>query len=166
MSPQSRSYLVFVVLLIVSWCVMTFTHEIGHILGGWVSGGTLTQADLVPWRMPYSFFDPNPHPLFTLWCGPMFGVIGPLAIGMVVRKKYAWFIADFCILANGMYIATAWLSGDHYLDTPKLLEHGAQPVSIILYCIVTIGVGYVRFRRDCIGVLSYVAHKASDSTVL
>ena len=92
--------------------------------------------------------------LFTLWSGPIFGAMGPAAVGMIVRKKSMWFIANFCILANGMYIATAWLSGDQYLDTPKLLEHGAHPVSIVLYCLVTIGVGYVRFRRDCIGVLS------------
>lgn len=154
-SPQYRRYWVFGMLLVASWCVMTFTHEVGHIFGGWVSGGTLSQADLVPWRMPYSFFDPNPHPLFTLWCGPMFGVIGPALTGMIIRKKWSWFIADFCILANGMYIATAWLSGDHYLDTAKLLEHGAHPVSILVFCIVTIGIGYFRFRRDCIGVLTW-----------
>ena len=155
MNPRYKCYVVFGLLLLAAWCVMTLTHELGHILGGWVSGGTLTQADLVPWRMPYSFFEPNPYPLFTLWCGPLFGVIGPVVIGAMVRERWAWFIADFCILANGMYIATAWLSGDHHLDAPKLLEHGAQPESILVYCVVTIGIGYVRFRQDCIRVLTW-----------
>jgi len=61
-----------------------------------------------------------------------------------------WFIANFCVIANGAYIATAWLSGDRYLDTPKLLQHGAYPMTIALYCVVTIGFGYVGFRRSCV----------------
>ncbi len=38
----------FVGLLIVLWCVMTFTHEMGHIVGGWYSGAILKDADLLP----------------------------------------------------------------------------------------------------------------------
>jgi hypothetical protein len=59
-----------------------------------------------------------------------------------------------CVLANGAYIATAWFSGDRYLDTPKLLEHGASPIAIVVYCLTTIGFGYVGFRRSCESVLS------------
>ena len=51
-------------------------------------------------------------------------------------------------------IATAWLSGDRYLDTPKLLEHGAYPISIAIYCLLTIGFGYVGFRRQCVRMLA------------
>ena len=65
-----------------------------------------------------------------------------------------WFIANFCMLANGAYIATAWVFGDRYLDTPKLLEHGARPISIAIYSILTIGFGYIGFRRQCVRVLS------------
>ena len=62
--------------------------------------------------------------------------------------------ANFCVLANGAYLATAWISGDSYLDTTKLLEHGAHPITIGVYCLMTIGVGYVGFRRSCIDALS------------
>lgn len=41
----------------------------------------------------------------------------------------------------------------HILDTPKLLEHGASPITIAVYCLVTIGFGYVGFRQSCISVL-------------
>jgi hypothetical protein len=68
-----------------------------------------------------------------------------------------WFIANFCVLANGAYIATAWFSGDRYLDTPKMLEHGASPITIAVYCILTIGFGYVGFRRSCISALAMPA---------
>ena len=38
--------LYLILLLGVSWWVMTFTHETGHIIGGWLSGGTLKSGVL------------------------------------------------------------------------------------------------------------------------
>jgi hypothetical protein len=144
----------FVLLLIVSWTVLTFTHEMGHIIGGWCCGGSLTSADLLPWHLPYSIFDPDPKPLVTLWCGPLLGVVVPLGLAVVIRRDWMWFVSHFCTLANGAYIAAAWTSGDHYLDTPKLLEHGASAISIAVYCVLTIGFGYAGFRQSCIRILS------------
>ena len=126
---------------------MTFTHEAGHILGGWCCGGTLADADLLPWHLPYSFFSPDPHPLITLWSGPILGVIAPVIIAACVRRDWAWLIAYFCVLANGVYIATALFSGDPQLDTPKMLHQGANPVSILIYCVLAIVAGYAGFRR-------------------
>jgi hypothetical protein len=128
---------------------MTFTHELGHIVGGYCSGGTLATADLLPWHLPYSIFDPDPKPLVTLWCGPLLGVIIPLGLAWTIRREGMWFVAHFCVLANGTYLATAWISGERHLDTPKLLEQGAHPAAIGLYCLLTIGFGYWGFRRSC-----------------
>jgi len=133
---------------------MTFTHECGHIIGGMTCGATLTDFDLAPWRMPYSLHSPDPHPLVTLWAGPLLGVSVPIAIAALIRKRWAWFIADFCILANGVYLALAWLSGDHFLDTPRLLSAGAPPGLIVIYCGLTIVLGYVWFRSDCVHYLA------------
>lgn len=147
-------YLVFIGLLVVSWCVMTFTHELGHIVAGWCSGGTLRDWDLVPWRLPYSIFNPDPRPLVTLWGGPILGVAVPLLVGVVVRRDAMWLIANFCLLANGAYLAIAWISGDRFLDTPRLLAEGAHPATIAIYCLLTIGLGYDGFRRSCIRMLT------------
>jgi len=133
---------------------MTFVHELGHIICGCACGGTLTDADLLPWHLPYSFFEPDPLPLVTLWGGPILGVMIPVTIAFIMRTNWMWFIANFCMLANGSYIATAWVSGDRYLDTTKLIEHGAQPISIAIYCLLTIGLGYVGFRRQCVLILA------------
>ena len=141
-------------LLAASWSVMTFTHEMGHSAGGWCCGGRLRAADLIPWHLPYSLFDPDPNPLVTLWCGPVLGVAVPLGLASLIRRDGMWFIAWFCVLANGAYLATAWFSGDRYLDTQKLLEHGASPVTIGIYCALTTGIGYVGFRRSCLRFLS------------
>ncbi|MCE9608033.1 MAG: hypothetical protein K8U03_24370 [Planctomycetia bacterium] len=137
---------------------MATTHECGHLVGGWVSGGTLHHAELRPWHLPHSLFVPDPRPLVTLWCGPVLGVVVPVGVALVVRsgsvwKRPAWFIADFCLLANGLYLAASWISGDRFLDTPRLLAAGAWPSAIGAYCAVTIGLGYPRFRAQIRGHL-------------
>lgn len=50
----------------------------------------------------------------------------------------------------------AWNFGDRYLDTPKLLEHGAFPVTIGIYCLATIGFDYLGFRQQCVRLLSHL----------
>lgn len=132
---------------------MTFFHEIGHVICGFLSGGKLQSADLVPWRLPYSYFEPDPMPLVTLWGGPILGVLIPASIAGVVRKSWAWFVAYFCVLANGTYIALAWFSHERLLDTERLLDHGAHPISIVIYCGLTISIGYVGFRHECARLL-------------
>lgn len=136
-------------LFIASWVVMTTMHEFGHLIGGRLCGATLVKHDLAPWRLPYSIHSPDPHPLVTLWMGPMFGAVAPLLIALVLRRRWAWFVADFCLLANGTYLAVAWWSGDPLLDTQRLLAADAHPATILVYCAVTIGLGYVWFREDC-----------------
>lgn len=143
-----KRLLKLLVLLVVSWCVMTTTHESGHLIGGWLGGGTLQDADLAPWRLPYSIFDPDPRPLLTLWSGPLLGAAVPLIVAWLVSRPWMWFIAHFCVLANGVYLAAAWWSGDRLLDTPQLIEHGAHPATIAVYCAITIGFGYLSFRRE------------------
>src|SRR4051794_22339347 len=133
---------------------MTFTHEAGHVGGGWASGGTLREAHLLPWELPYSTFEPDPRPLVTLWSGPVLGALVPLALAAAARLPWAWFIAHFCLLANGSYLAVAWATGGSQLDTPKLLARGAHPATIAAYCLLATGIGYVGFRRQCVRLLS------------
>lgn len=150
-----------VALLILSWCVMLMTHEIGHILGGWLSGATLKDYDLRPWRLPYSIHDPDPRPLVTLWSGPLFGIFAPLLIAIVIRRPVVWLIAYFCMLANGVYIAAAWISGDRFLDSTMMLDNGTHPIWLALHCVVTVPLGYAGLRKACIEILTSHARKAA-----
>lgn len=153
-TSMSNRYLWFAMMLIVSWVVMTFTHEMGHILGGLCCGGSVKSASVVPWRIPYSILEPDPMPLVTLWSGLLVGALIPVLVAVMINKTSAWFVAHFCMLANGIYIAIAWVTGERYLDTARLLEYGASPISILIYCCATIGIGYVGFRNSCIRMLS------------
>ncbi|WP_052031692.1 hypothetical protein [Novipirellula maiorica] len=150
--PSKTLMLRFSCLLIAAWFVMTTTHEVGHLIGGWISGGTLQHAELRPWHLPHSHFAPDPHPLVTLWAGPLIGVIVPLLLALVIRKPSVWFIANFCMLANGTYLAVAWFTGDPFLDTPRLLAAGASPLSIATFCALTLFWGYRAFRASCIAI--------------
>jgi len=142
--------LYFAVVLITAWCVMLLAHEAGHLLGGYLSGATLREFELRPWKLPYSLHNPNPHPLITLWAGPVLGVVGPLLVLAIWSTAVTRLIAGFCLLANGVYLAVGGLTGDRFLDTAQLLEAGASPLAIGLYCLITCGGGYLVFRRELI----------------
>lgn len=144
----------FTALLVAAWCVMTVVHESGHVVCGWLGGGTLQEADLRPWSLPHSHFAPDPRPLLTVWGGPVIGVLLPLGVAVAVRQRWMWFIAHFCILANGLYLAVAWFTGEQHLDTARLLQHGAHPISIATFCVATIPFAYIGFWRECIRLLS------------
>ncbi|MGV3485574.1 MAG: hypothetical protein ACO1RT_14245 [Planctomycetaceae bacterium] len=163
MSALKNRFVMLAVMLCVSWVVMTCTHELGHIIGGWSGGATLVDFEIRPWRLAYSLHNPDPNPQRTLWLGPLFGVAAPIAIAALVRRRVAWFVADFCLVANGGYLALAWLSGDRFLDTPRLLAAGTHPAWIAVYCIVTISIGYIRFRADCMSILSASATAHADA---
>ena len=139
----------FLILLVFAWLAMTVSHELGHIVAGVCCGGTLESYSLSPVTLPYSIFNLDPYLLITLGCGPLLEVSMSFVLALTFRKRAFWFIAYFCGLANGLYLAVAWVSGDRYLDTPKLLEHGAWPASVLAFCVVTIIVGYVGFRHEC-----------------
>jgi hypothetical protein len=64
-------------------------------------------------------------------------------------------------LANGAYLALAWISGDDHLDTNRLLHHGAHPLTIAIYCLLTLSIGYIGFRRSCIRVFLLQRNKTS-----
>lgn len=142
----------FVLLLLTAWAVFVVTHESGHLIGGCCSGGVLQQFDLRPWHLPYSFFQPDPFPLITLWCGPILGALLPFGFAVVINRRWAWFVGYFCLLANGAYLAAAWISGQPQLDTSQLLRHGSPSVFIALYCLATITPGYLGFRNSILNL--------------
>lgn len=111
-------------LLAASWITMTTTHELGHLVGGWIGGAELQDFNIVPWRLPYSLHAPDPRPQLTLWSGPLVGALVPFAIGMAIGHPFARFIGDFCLLANGVYLLLGWFSGAGHLDTPRMLAAG------------------------------------------
>lgn len=132
--------------LVVAWCVMVLTHELGHVVGGTLSGGVLRDLELRPWRLPYSTFDPDPHPLIRLWFGPFVGTLLPLAVAQFIRREETQFIAWFCVMANGLYVGLSWVVGGNQLDGPLLIQHGSHPVLVAAYALIASVGGHHRWR--------------------
>lgn len=103
-----------------SWHAMQAVHEFGHVIGAIASGGRVERVVLHPLTISQTDVSPNPNPLLVVWCGPLLGILLPLAAwgGMraaAPRLAYlARFFAGFCLVANGAYIGVgaAWPVGD------------------------------------------------------
>ncbi len=51
-----RAVVLLPLLLLVAWSIMVVTHEVGHVIGGYCSGGKLVDLDLRPWHLPTACF--------------------------------------------------------------------------------------------------------------
>lgn len=150
--PRSRSLLVRILIAIVvcyaSWLGMLCVHELGHMIGAWISGGRVISISLPLLGFSQTIVHPNPHELFVVWCGPVFGAAIPSAILIgwrALRRSAAnilRFFTGFCLIANGAYIGLGWIrragdAGDMMrLGTPlsAMIAFGAACVAAGLMC--------------------------------
>lgn len=125
-------------------------HELGHVAGAWLSGGTIVSLELRPGRLAHTLVRPNPHPSLVLWGGFLAGWLVPLAtapawrvrrgaIGPVMR---VW--AAFCLLAGGSYLAIG--GGERLTDTGRLVALGWPLAGLIAVGVGVAVLGYWRSR--------------------
>lgn len=95
------------------WLAMMAIHESGHVLNAWISGGRISRVVLHPLAFSRTDLARNPHPILVAWGGVFWGSIWPTLAWLVARgcrstRAYlARFFAGFCLIANGLYLATA-----------------------------------------------------------
>jgi hypothetical protein len=95
-----------------SWLAMQAVHEFGHVVGAWLSGGTIVDVDLHPLHISQTIVRPNPHPVLVVWSGPVLGCVIPLLIWSAFRISRSRaevmfrFFSGFCLIANGLYLGT------------------------------------------------------------
>lgn len=143
-----------------SWLSMMALHECGHVLHGWLSGAKPAGVYLPLIGFSRTEFAANPHPLFVVWGGPLWGCLLPLAILAGVRllsataaggfatktaKRYGylatWF-AGFCLIANGGYLAGgAFLGGGGADDPGVILQHGGARWQLLAFGLPAIAAG-------------------------
>lgn len=149
MNQRLTQYLASIWLLTVmtalGWLLMTAVHELGHVLGAWLSGGRVESIQLEPFAFSLTIVSPNPHPQFVAWCGPMGGAAIP-AIAYIIFKRLRWkdrwllrFFAGFCLIANGAYLGVGWLG--RIGDAGDLLRYGAPWWSLCLFGAAGVGSG-------------------------
>lgn len=133
------------------WLAFMAIHELGHVLAGLATGGTVTKVVLYPLAMSRTDVSPNPHPLVTVWAGPITGVFLPLVIwGMFLKFKMpgeylARFFAGFCLIANGAYIGLGSLA--HIGDAGVMLKHGSPIWLLWMFGLISVLVGFLIWHR-------------------
>ena len=116
---------------------MMATHELGHVLHAWASGGRVERVVLHPLAISRTDVSPNPHPQFVAWGGAIWGTLIPLALVPLVRRlapayaQGAGLFAGFCCVANGLYLSIGSL--DRVGDAGDLLRHGAARWQLWLF---------------------------------
>ena len=149
---QRLGQLVFVAALVaLSWLGMMAVHELGHVIGAVVTGGSVDRCVLYPLTISRTDVSPNPHPVTVVWMGPIVGCLLPLVILAVVPKRYptsrsvTQFVAGFCLIANGTYIAIGWI--DHVGDCGEMLQNGVPVWWMLVFGSVTMPLGLYRWHR-------------------
>ena len=141
---KNRTALILTTLL-GSWLGMQAIHELGHVIGAWVTGGQVACVVLHPLTISRTDLGHNPHPLAVVWAGPVFGVLLPLLIWGLMKKVrpreafLARFFAGFCWLANGLYIGVG--SFDRVGDCGEMLKHGSSVWQLWLFGAITTPIG-------------------------
>lgn len=138
--------------LLGSWLGMQAVHELGHVLGGWLTGGRVARVVLHPLTLSRTDLTENPRPLLVVWAGPAFGVLFPVAAWLAWAKLRApgayvlRFFAGFCLIANGAYIGIG--SFDGIGDCGAMLRHGSSPWHLWLFGLACVPLGFWLWHRQ------------------
>jgi hypothetical protein len=135
-----------------SWLSMQAIHELGHVVGAWLTDGRVSQVVLNPLTISRTDLAENPRPLLVVWSGPLVGIAAPLLIwGLACLMRVSWafvvrFFAGFCLLANGLYIGVG--SFDRVGDCGEMLRHGSEPWHLWLFGAVSATIGLWLWHRQ------------------
>jgi hypothetical protein len=146
-----HQFVLFASTLALSWFGMMAVHETGHVLGAWLTGGSVAKVVLHPLTISRTDLSYNPQPLLVVWAGPLFGVAAPLAAWIIAQlaRISIWyllrFFAGFCLIANGAYLAVGSL--DNVGDAGDLLRHGASIWHLWAFGALCVPAGFLLWHR-------------------
>lgn len=130
-----------------SWLGMMASHELGHALGAWLTGGTVQRVVVPALGFSRTDVQPNPSPGIVVWAGPTLGVLLPVALWFCATQwprqpleKPLRFFAGFCLVANGAYLALGTF--DRVGDVGVMLEHGTPTWALWCFGIITAPLGF------------------------
>jgi hypothetical protein len=141
--PTFRAAAFIIAALLLAWLLLQAVHELGHVLGAWLTRGTVVRVVLDPLTISRTDVDPNPQPLIVAWAGPIFGVLAPQVIwAAAARWRLVWltrFFAGACLIANGLYLGVGSFAGIG--DAGDIIKHGSPIWSLWLFGLATAPAG-------------------------
>lgn len=138
--------------VLASWLGMQAVHEFGHVVGAWLTGGTVSQVVLHPLTISRTDLTHNPSPLLVVWAGPIVGVTLPLMLwggASLLHWTVAFvlrFFAGFCLIANGAYIGIG--SFLRIGDCDEMLAHGSSIWHLWLFGAAAVPIGLCLWNRQ------------------
>jgi hypothetical protein len=120
----------------VAYNLATAVHELGHVLGVTLGGGSASHVKLNPFTWSYTFYASNPRPLLASWSGSLFEIVLSLAIVAAVRilrasvPTFLLLIAIVALGTNGVYLAGGTLG--HAGDAADLIRLGISPIAVFI----------------------------------
>ena len=144
--------ILIVTFLAFSWLAMQAVHELGHVLGAWITGATVTKVALHPAIISRTDLGVNPRPLVVVWAGPILGATVPLLTFVVAKLRGApggylfRFFAGFCLISNGVYIALG--PADGAADTGVMMQYGSPRWIMALFGLLTAPLGLYLLHKQ------------------
>ena len=139
-------YLLTVSTILLSVLLGQAVHELGHVLHARTSGARVIAVDLVPHRFSSTAVLPNPHPLWVVWGGPIWGCVIPLVVVTAAWRfarsslHLARFFAGLCLVGNGAYLGVGWTIRAG--DAGDLLRLGCPVWVMVLFGATAVPVGF------------------------
>jgi hypothetical protein len=136
---------------IASWYGMMATHELGHCVAAWLTGGVIAKVHFPLLGFSQTFYLENPHPLAVAWAGAAGGaVFAVLLLGASrkMRRPYQQtllYFAGFSLIANGLYLGLGGF--DRVGDCAELLNHGAKLGQLVAFGIGATVLGIYSWHR-------------------
>ena len=172
---QRFHQLVFVFSFVaLSWYVTMSLHELGHVLGAALTGGSVQRVVLHPLAISRTDVSPNPHPAIVVWFGPLAGCLLPLvALALIpasfrVARHIVRFVAGFSLIANGAYISIG--SFGRVGDCAEMLRSGTPLWLMIAFGVATVPAGLYLWHglgsvRHCINYPALVSTRLAYGTL-
>ena len=149
---QRFHHLLFAVSLVaLCWYAMMAVHELGHVVGAVVTGGSVVRVVLHPLAISRTDVAPNPQPGVVVWLGPIVGCAVPVALWFLTPRRFtlwrsiAQFFAGFCLISNGAYIAAG--SFGQVGDCGEMLRSGTPQWVMLAFGAAAVSGGFWLWHR-------------------
>lgn len=141
----------WVVSLYLAWLLLQVLHEAGHVLHALLSGGEGIRVVLPAVGFSRTDVAVNPHPMFVLCGGPLWGSLLPLIFWRVMPRRWsrtrmaAQAFAGLCLIGNGAYLGVGWV--DRVGDAGDLVRAGVPAVALVAVGVPLVACGLWLWHR-------------------
>ena len=175
MSPKRAASggLFLLVVLIWAWLLTLWTHELGHVVGAWLTGSTVQRVVLHPLAFSRTDVHPNHNTLIVVWAGPIGGCAfgGLVSLLFVALRRRLVTVAIFggglCWLVNAVYIGVGAVAP--VADAQTMIDAGSPRWVLAAFGLLVGVPGYLLIRRGATRLRNQIEENqqfTADTTIV